>query len=356
MKLGIIFGGRSSEHEISCLSAASVIRTLAKSKYELVYIGITRSGDWKRFEGDVSEIENGKWEESAISFDMGKIKDYIDFAFPILHGRFGEDGTIQGFFEILDLPYAGCNVLGSALAMDKAAAKEMFEHGGLSVCEYVFVDTSEFTNWIDYEKAVFEIDERKLANDIERIEKTLSYPVFVKPVNMGSSVGITKAKNREALQEALKFAGKYDHRILVERAVDARELEIGIIGNHELELSEIGEILPSAEFYDYEAKYLDGGKSRLCIPAEIEEETKNTIRNMAKKAYKVLDLAGLARLDFFLEKGSGKVYINEVNTMPGFTKFSMFPLLFAAAGIEYAHLWERIIELGYEKYYTKNNS
>ena len=146
MKLGIIFGGRSSEHEISCLSAASVIRTLAKSKYELVYIGITRSGDWKRFEGDVSEIENGKWEESAISFDMGKIKDYIDFAFPILHGRFGEDGTIQGFFEILDLPYAGCNVLGSALAMDKAAAKEMFAHGGLSVCEYVFVDTSEFTN------------------------------------------------------------------------------------------------------------------------------------------------------------------------------------------------------------------
>lgn len=356
MKLGIIFGGRSSEHEISCLSAASIIRTLEKSDYELVYIGITKSGDWKLFEGEVEKIETADWQESASSFDIGKIKDYIDFALPILHGRFGEDGTIQGLFEMFDLPYAGCNVLGSALAMDKAAAKELFARAGLSVCDYVFVDASEFVEWKNYENSEFEINEDRLLEKIELVEEKIDYPMFVKPVNMGSSVGITKAKNQNDLKKALKFASKYDHRILVERAVDARELEIGIIGNHELELSVIGEILPSAEFYDYEAKYLDGGKSGLCIPAQIEEKTKKQIEEMAKKAYKALDCAGLARLDFFLDKGNGCVYINEINTMPGFTKFSMFPLLFAEAGKKYSDLLERIIELGYEKYYTKNNS
>ncbi len=368
MKLGIIFGGRSSEHEISCLSAASILRALENSKYELVKIGITKKGEWKLFEGDADAIENCKWQDVAFPIEMGKIKEYVDFAFPVLHGRFGEDGTIQGFFEMLDLPYAGCNVLASALAMDKAVAKELFARAGLSVCEYVFVDAAEFADWektrqkyseesCKAEKEnVFEIDDGRLDEKIAFLENRLSYPMFVKPVNMGSSVGITKAKNREMLKNALAFATGYDHRILVEKAVDAREIEIGIIGNHELYLSEIGEILPSAEFYDYEAKYLDGGKSGLCIPAVVEEKTKKEIEEMAKKAYKALDCAGLARLDFFVEKKSGKVYINEINTLPGFTKFSMFPLLFEAAGMKYADLLERIIEFGHEKYYTKNNS
>ncbi|MGP1570424.1 MAG: D-alanine--D-alanine ligase family protein [Eubacteriales bacterium] len=356
MKLGIIFGGRSSEHEISCLSAASIIRALENSKYELVFIGITKSGDWRIFDGTADEIENGSWQASATAIDLGRLKEYVDFAFPILHGRFGEDGTIQGLFEMLDLPYAGCNVLGSALAMDKAAAKELFARVGLPVCDYVFVDSSEFVICEDFKGKHFEIDENKMEEKVRYLEEKLSYPMFVKPVNMGSSVGITKAKNRDGLQRALKFASEYDHRILVEKAVDAREIEIGIIGNHELLLSALGEILPSAEFYDYEAKYLDGGKSRLCIPAMIEENIKKKIEDMAKIAYKVLDCSGLARLDFFLERSTGKVYINEINTMPGFTKFSMFPLLFAEAGIKYSDLLERIIELGYEKYYTKNNS
>lgn len=357
MRLGIIFGGRSSEHEISLLSASEVIAALGNSDYELVYIGITKEGVWKRFSGSTQQIKSGAWEKSATHLDIGKLKEYIDFAFPVLHGRFGEDGTIQGLFEMLDMPYAGCNVLASSLAMDKAVAKEIFARAGLESCEHIFVEAAHFTEWkIKEEKAEINVNDAKLSAQMDAIEGMLEYPVFVKPVNMGSSVGISKAKDRETLEKGLRLAVKYDHRILVEAAVDARELEIGIIGNSELTCSSIGEILPSAEFYDYEAKYLDGGKSGLCIPADIDVNTRKTIEAMAKKAYEALDCAGLARLDFFLEKGTGKVLINEVNTMPGFTKISMFPLLFADAGVPYADLLERIIKFGYEKYYTKNNS
>lgn len=347
-KIGIIFGGKSSEHEISCMSAASVFRTLQKSGRKLVCVGITKKGEWRLFEGSAEEMEKPGWEKFSKPFDMGKIREYMDFAFPVLHGRFGEDGTIQGFFEMMELPYAGCNVLGSALAMDKAAAKMLFEREGLPVCDYIFVHAGDFVKE--------GINLMKPDEKIAEIEAKLSYPVFVKPVNMGSSVGISKVKDRDSLKKALIFASEYDSRILVEQAVSARELEIGIIGNHRLETSSIGEIVASSEFYDYSAKYLDEGKTSLCIPADIDENTKKTIEEMAKKAYAVLDCAGLARLDFFLDKASGKVYINEVNSLPGFTKFSMFPLLFEDAGLSYAELLERIIEFGYEKYYTKNNS
>lgn len=355
-KVGIIFGGRSGEHEISLMSAASVINAIDKSRYKVVQIGITRKGKWLLYDGPAENIENGKWHDEAeaalasdphrysidiIGTGKGSLKHIIDFALPVLHGPYGEDGTIQGLFEMLDIPYGGCGVTGSALAMDKILAKAVFDHGNLPQCRYI---------------AVMKEDLAEREEDvIIEIEKALPYPVFVKPANMGSSVGITKAKNRDSLKEALKTAIQYDRRILIEEGIDCREIETAILGNHRPEAGAVGEIIPSAEFYDYNAKYFDGGKSKLCIPADIPEEVSEEIRSIAVKAFQLLDCSGFARVDFFLEKGTNKIYLNEINTIPGFTRFSMFPLLWGHAGVSYPELIERIITLGYEKYNAKNS-
>lgn len=356
MKIGVIFGGKSGEYEISLMSATSVINAIDKNKYEVITIGITKQGDWYIYDGPVSEIESGGWlkiaeeklkaEPEKYQFSImgtgGKsLKDIIDFALPILHGPNGEDGTVQGLFEMVGIPYGGCGVLGSSVAMDKCMAKELFQKAGLPVCKHVLVEREKY----------MESSQEILAD----LEEKLGYPMFVKPSNMGSSVGISKAKDRAGLIEALDLASIHDRRLIVEESIDGRELETGVLGNYNPKAAAVGEIIASQEFYDYKAKYFDDGKSKMCIPADIPKETSDQVRDIAVKAFKELDCAGYARVDFFMEKKSGKVLINEVNTIPGFTKFSMFPSLWAEAGVPYSQLIERIIELGYERYNVKNN-
>ena len=351
IRLGIIFGGRSGEHEISLMSATSVIKAIDKEKFIPVLIGITKEGNWLLYDGPVDKIENGSWQqiaEAALAADPQKyaltilgsggksLKDWIDFALPILHGPYGEDGTIQGLFEMADIPYGGCGVLGSAAAMDKALAKEVFAKESLPICRHLNL----------YKEDFLENTERV----IDRVEKFLPYPIFVKPANMGSSVGITKAKNTEELKAAIKEAIKYDRRLVLEEGLDCREIETGVLGNYAPTAGAVGEILPSDEFYSYKAKYFDGGQSKMCIPADIPTEIAEELKAIAVEAYKLLDCAGFARVDFFLEKGTNKIYINEINTIPGFTKFSMFPLLWAEVGVPYPELIERIIKLGFERY------
>ena len=350
IRLGIIFGGRSGEHEISLMSATSVINAIDKEKFLPVLIGITREGKWLLYDGPVENIEKGSWQkiaEEALAADPEKyeitvlgshksLKDWIDFALPVLHGPYGEDGTIQGLFEMVDIPYGGCGVLGSAAAMDKALAKEIFSKKELPICRHLSMYKEEL--------------EENLDRAIGKIEKYLPYPIFVKPANMGSSVGISKAKNKEDLKEALELAMKYDRRLVLEEGLDCREIETGVLGNYQPEAAAVGEILPSAEFYSYEAKYFDGGQSKLCIPADIPREVAEEVREIAIEAYRILDCCGFARVDFFVERGTNKVYINEINTIPGFTKYSMFPLLWAEQGLPYPALIEKIIQLGFERH------
>ncbi len=355
IRIGIIFGGRSGEHEISLMSATSVINALDKDKFLPVFIGITKKGDWLLYDGPVENIEDGSWQklaEEALAANPEKygltvlgsggrsLKDRIDFALPILHGPFGEDGTIQGLFEMADIPYGGCGVLGSAAAMDKALAKEVFARENLPICRHMTLFKEEITAGLE--------------GVVGKIEKFLPYPIFVKPANMGSSVGISKAKNGDGLKAAISEALKYDRKLVLEEGLDCREIETGILGNYSPAAAEVGEILPSEEFYSYRAKYFDGGQSKLCIPADIPEDVREEIRAIAVEAYKLLDCCGYARVDFFLERGTNKVYLNEINTIPGFTKFSMFPRLWGEAGIPYPQLIERIIELGFERYESRH--
>lgn len=354
IRLGIIFGGRSGEHEISLMSATSVIKAIDKEKFIPVLIGITKEGNWLLFDGPIENIEDGSWQaiaEAALAAEPEKytltvlgsggrsLKDHIDFALPILHGPYGEDGTIQGLFEMADIPYGGCGVLGSAAAMDKALAKEVFAKKSLPICRHMNLYKEDVIG--DLDRAV------------DRVEKFLPYPIFVKPANMGSSVGISKAKNAEELKAAIAEAAKYDRRLVLEEGLDCREIETGVLGNYEPAAAAVGEILPSEEFYSYRAKYFDGGQSKMCIPADIPAEIAEEIKAIAVEAYKLLDCSGYARIDFFLEKGTNRILLNEINTIPGFTKYSMFPLLWAEAGVPYSELIERIIEFGFERYQAR---
>lgn len=353
-RLGIIFGGKSGEHDVSLMSATSIINSVNKDKYDVVCIGITREGSWLLYDGPIEMIETGAWQnvaEEALAGEPEKygvtilgaggrsLKDLVDFVFPVLHGPRGEDGTIQGLFEMVDIPYAGCGVLGSSAAMDKAVAKEIFAKAGLPICKHMVV----FKEEIDY----------NVNSIIEKIETNLGYPVFVKPANMGSSVGVTKAKDRQGLLSAFREAVLHDRRLVIEEGLDCREIETGIIGNYNPVASSVGEIISSGEFYDYTAKYFDGGQSKMCIPADISDEMTKIIRASAIKAYEALDCCGFSRVDFFVERGTNRIVLNEINTIPGFTKYSMFPCLWADAGMGYPELIERIIDLGFEKYASK---
>lgn len=340
-KIGVIFGGKSGEHEVSLLSATSVIEAFDREKYDVVMIGITKAGQWKLYQGDVKAIADGSWEVAASPIEISDLKRLVDFALPILHGPYGEDGTIQGLFEMLDIPYAGCGVLSSALCMDKVSAKKIFERMGLPTAGY---------------RLVYAEDVRENGDSIVReLETALPYPLFVKPSNMGSSVGISKVRNAEELRDALILAGKYDRRIIIEEGINCREVETGVIGNHRPRVAAVGEILPKLDFYDYTAKYTDDAGTELAIPAQLPEDTYEEIRRLAKEAYMALDCSGFARIDFFVDKDTGEVYINEINTIPGFTKYSMFPLMWKEAGVPFGELVERIVELGYERYHAKNN-
>ena len=350
-KLAVLFGGKSGEHEISCISATSVIRAVDKEKYDIITIGITKKGEWLLYEGPIEDIESGAWEKKAwadLKADPEKygitimgaggkgLKDICDFVFPVLHGPNAEDGTVQGVLKLLDIPFAASGVLGCALTMDKIAAKDVFKSAGIKQVPYVALNSTD-------------IGPEKIAE----INEKLPYPVFVKPANMGSSVGITKVSDPAKLEEALRFAAKYDTRIVVEQGVNARELETAVMGNLDPVAGAVGEILTEADFYDYDAKY-HSNTSRTVVPADITPELADEIRAEAIKAYLSCNCAGFARVDFLVDKETQEIYLNEINAIPGFTKISMFPMLFMATGLTYTEIVERIIQLGYERYNAEN--
>ncbi|WP_052890876.1 D-alanine--D-alanine ligase [Thermogemmatispora carboxidivorans] len=360
LRVGVIFGGRSGEHEVSIASATSIIGHLDPNKYEVVPIAITQEGRWllgadpqrllaaERGQGEqvLSEslavtlpgdptvghlVPLNQPENVGQSLEAGR----VDVIFPVLHGTYGEDGTLQGLLDMAGVPYVGCGVLGSALGMDKEKMKMIFQARGLPSADYLVYRRHDW--------------ERDPAPILAAVEAQLGYPCFVKPVNLGSSVGISKAHNREELEQAIAFAAEYDRKIIVERGIDCRELECAVLGNDEPLASVVGEIIPSNEFYDYRAKYIDN-RSQIVIPADLPQETAEQVRRQAVQAFLALDLSGLARVDFFLEKASGQLYINEVNTMPGFTTISMYPKLWQASGLPYEQLLDRLIELALERH------
>ncbi|EKD84155.1 MAG: hypothetical protein ACD_39C00215G0001 [uncultured bacterium] len=366
IKVGVIFGGRSGEHEVSLVSAKSIMKALNPDKYEVIPVGITRQGAWMVGVKPDALLEYGKSESrSCLAFDAadgGKAslncdpankglmlldkpkaenQVQLDVLFPIIHGTYGEDGTLQGMLELADMPYVGCGVLASAVGMDKTFSKRLFRDAGIEIAPFKEVLRSRFKTSPD---AV-----------IREIESELGYPCFVKPVNSGSSVGISKAKNRDSLRTALELAAQYDRKILVEAHVNGREIEVSVLGNDDPIASVPGEIVPCNEFYDYNAKYIDD-RSELHIPADLSAETAEQIRAMAIRAYKALDCAGMARVDFFLERGSNRIIINEINTIPGFTSVSMYPKLWEATGISYSDLVDRLVDYAIERYRDKQVS
>jgi D-alanine-D-alanine ligase len=356
LRILVVFGGRSGEHEVSLQSANAVMAALREAGHEVVPLGITREGRWlvgadplrALASGDLSASEpvtllpEPRGSVALSRLENGRTPiEAVDLVFPVLHGTFGEDGTVQGLFELASIPYAGAGVLGSALGMDKAVQKALWRGVGLPVVDWISVARREV--------------ETRSEEVLDRIESALPYPVFTKPANLGSSVGVSKARTRDELCTGLETAARYDAKLLVERGVDARELEVGVLGNEDAIASVVGEILPGAEFYDYRAKYLDTG-SQAVIPADVPREISDEVRRIAVAAFKAVDGAGLARVDFFLERGTGKLYLNEINTMPGFTQISMYPKLWQASGISFAELVTRIAELGLERYAERSRN
>jgi D-alanine-D-alanine ligase len=389
-RVGILFGGRSGEHEVSLLSAASVLQAIDKDKYEVVPIGITKDGRWLTAENaenllqgklvieprhlragdpEITEpaavIAQGESvvvppepvhrESGLVPFQtdatlLRRASDRainVDIIFPVLHGTFGEDGTIQGLLELADIPYVGAGVLGSAAGMDKDIMKSLFAAAGIAIVKHVTILRSAWEN---------------NAKKVEKfVDSKLRYPLFVKPANLGSSVGISKAHNRKELGPAIEEAAKFDRKIVVEQGVGgnknkAREIECSVLGNDDPVASVPGEIVPVKEFYDYNAKYLDEG-SELIIPAKLTKAETKTIQELAVRAFKAVDCSGLARVDFLMEPGQArKIYVNEINTMPGFTAISMYPKLWAASGLEYEELIDRLIDLGLERHADKKKN
>lgn len=341
--VAVIFGGQSSEHEVSRRSAESVLRNINRMKYDVLMIGITKDGRWLRYNGALEGIGSGEWQAEAeanagddvLNLFDNRFSKKLDVIFPVLHGCNGEDGTIQGVFELAGIPYVGSGVLGSAVGMDKAYSKIIFEKEGIPQGKYLVFSRKQIKREIDL--------------IIKEVEDNLEYPCFVKPSNAGSSVGVNKACSREELIRALEIASIHDKRVLIEEFIDGREIECAVLGNDNAEASVLGEIIPGNDFYDYNAKYIDNN-SQTQIPANLPEETAEKIREYAVKAFKALDCAGLSRVDFFVHRKTGDIYINEINTLPGFTSISMYPKLWEASGISYVELIEKLIELAIERY------
>ena len=390
LRVGILFGGRSGEHEVSLLSAASVLKAIDKDKYEVVPIGITQEGRWltparaeRLLRGEDHHEETGRHlragdpqatpgaavlskgesvivppvpqSHGLVPFESASGAEHahpvehsidVDVIFPILHGTVGEDGTVQGLLELADIPYVGAGVLGSAAGMDKDVMKKLFAAARLPIVKHLTILRG---HW--------ERDRKVVTREIER---KLKYPVFVKPANLGSSVGISKAHDRKELGPAIATAASYDRKIVIEQGVGgkkqkARELEVSVLGNDDPRASIVGEIVPSAEFYDYSAKYLDEG-SQLLIPAKISKKQMKETQRMAIAAFQAVDCTGLARVDFLMDPKSGKIYMNEINTMPGFTSISMYPKLWSASGLGYAELIDRLIQLAIERHQDKKRN
>ena len=331
-KLGVIYGGMSSENEVSKVSASYVLNNLDKDKYDIYPIYIDKEGTW--FYED-KEIDN------YINF----LKD-MDVLFPVLHGLYGEDGTIQGLFELIKKPYVGCKVLASSVGMDKIYAKTIFKAAGINIAPYVYV--KQLKDKFILVNKHFDEEILSIEDIIPKIEEEINYPIFIKPSNQGSSVGVTKAHNKEELKNGLIDAFNYDRKVLLEEGIVGREVECGVLGNEEVIASSVGEVIvKSDEFYSYDAKYKDE-TTITEIPASISKELSDQIRELAIRAYKSIDGKGLSRVDFFIEEGTNKIIINEVNTLPGFTSISMSPKLFDNAGIGYSELLDKLIELAKE--------
>ena len=362
VRVGLLFGGRSGEHEVSLMSARGVMGAIDRAKFEVVPIGITRQGRWLASGDPMKALSSGVATESDPALllaepsrlglmrvvDQGQEQvlsavrvSQLDVVFPILHGPYGEDGTIQGLLELADIPYVGAGVAASAVGMDKALFKDIMCAHGLPVVAYLVIKRRAW--------------EREPEETLAQIEAEIGYDCFVKPANLGSSVGISKAHNRSDLCAALDEAARYDRKLLVENAIDAREIEVSVLGNDEPIASVPGEIVPCNEFYDYAAKYIDG-ESDLLIPAPIPPDTAQLIQRLAVQSYRAIDCAGMARADFLLDRQTEKVYVNELNTLPGFTPISMYPKLWEASGISYTELIDRLIQLALERHADKSRS
>ena len=350
LRVGVLFGGRSGEHEVSLASAASIIRGLDPQKYEAVPIGITKEGHWLIGAGAQKMLPEvlrtgqrvlmsaDPTESALMPLDGSPRGQKLDVVFPVIHGTFGEDGTMQGLLELAGLPFVGAGVLGSAIGMDKDVAKKLMQVAGIPVVPWIAVQRA------DWERQPKEIR--------RAIEKKFKYPVFVKPATLGSSVGMTKVHSRAELGPALDLAAEFAMKIMVERAVSAREIEVSVLGNHDPRASIPGEIVPHREFYDYAAKYLEEG-TQLLIPAKLKKSEVKKVQTMAITAFRALELSGMARVDFFIEKRGGKIFLNEVNTIPGFTSISMYPKLWEANGIPFRELISKLIDLALEQHREK---
>ena len=346
LKLGVIFGGMSTEHEVSITSGTSVIKNLDKNKYEIYPIYIDKEGNWYEYTKKIEDIEvleiGTEIEEKEQIINVIEYLQECDVIFPVLHGFYGEDGTIQGFLELLKKPYVGCGVLSSSVGMDKVYTKIIFNNAGLNQAKYIYL--KKYDEEYIYVDREFNEEIYNLEKIDEIVQKQLGYPVYVKPSNSGSSVGVKKAHNGKELIEAIKYAGSFDRKILVEEEIKGREVECAVLGYEKPEAACVGEILPAEEFYTFDAKYKNA-ESRVIIPAEIPENLSDEIRKNAVKAFKAIDGKGLSRVDFFIENKTNKVIINEINTMPGFTQISMYPKLWEHMGINYSKLLDKLIEL-----------
>lgn len=344
-RLGVIFGGTSTEHEVSIVSGTSVIKNLNKEKYEIYPIYIDKAGEWFEFEPDNKTYKVG--DEIVGTKKIENIWNYLktmDILFPVLHGLQGEDGTIQGMFELLKIPYVGTRVLGSSICMDKVYSKIIFEKAKLNQAKYIcirrFEDKYIYVNE-DFSEEILNIQET-----VNKIMEKIDFPMFVKPSNSGSSVGISKAKNKDELINSIIEASKFDKKILIEENINGREIECAVLGNEEVKASVLGEILPAEAFYSFSAKYQNSDSKTVEAP-DLPEELTKKVRELAVKAYKAADCQGLSRVDFFVDDKENKIYINEINTLPGFTEISMYPKLWEKSGLTYTELLDKLIELAY---------
>ena len=344
-KLGLIFGGMSTENEVSVMSANSILKNLDKKKYEIFPIYISKNGEWYQYDNlENIEINEDMHYLNKIKNVMGYLQK-LDVLFPVLHGSYGEDGTIQGLFEMIDKPYVGCGVLASTIGMDKAYAKVIFDKANIRQAPYIYLEKNrDKYTYIDKE---FNRKTMTLDECVDLVEKEIGFPVFIKPSNAGSSVGVNKAENREELTEYIKYAEKFDKKILVEKGIQGKEVECAVLGNENVITSCVGEIKPADKFYSYDAKY-QSEDSKTTIPANLDKEVSGEIKKLAVKAFEAIDGKGLSRVDFFVEDKTNQIYINEINTLPGFTKISMYPKLFEAEGIQYSELLDKLIDLAQE--------
>jgi len=361
LRVGIIFGGRSGEHEVSYCSATSIINAIDKNKYTVIPIGITKQGKWISPQETARALQSGKIEGKSsvvlLSDPSSKALIYIDsnqglnkspdlekldVIFPVLHGPYGEDGTVQGLLELANIPYVGAGVAASAISMDKNLMKIIFQQKGLPVLK-----------WLTIKRKEWQVDK---VETLSLVQKNFEYPLFVKPTNLGSSVGITKVHEKEELEKAIDLASSYDRKILIEQGLEeAREIECSVLGNDEPRVSVVGEVKPAGEFYDYDSKYIDEG-TQLIVPADLPDKVSKEVQQIALRAFRAVDAAGMARVDFFVTKKENKIYLSEINTIPGFTSVSMYPRLWQATGISYPELIDRLIQLALERHQDKNQN